>query len=257
MRFFREQSQLAPLAAIGIASFGPLDLHPRSATFGHITTTPKPGWANVDVVRPFVAALGIPVAIETDVNAAALAEYLWGADQALDPLVYITVGTGIGGGAVVNGRPLHGLVHPEMGHIKVPHDTAEDAVSGICRYHGDCLEGLASAPAIAARWRQPAEALPDDHPAWRLEAKYLAFGIAAIIAMLSPRRIVIGGGVMRRRLLLPMIRERVIEVLGGYVQSRAITKSIDHYIIPPALGEQVGVLGAIRVGQRAMADGEQ
>ncbi len=247
-RFFRQQGSLG---AIGIASFGPLDLDPGSATFGSITTTPKPGWAHTDVVGPFKRALGVPVAIDTDVNAAALAEHRWGAGRGFDPLVYVTVGTGIGGGAVVHGKLLHGLVHPEMGHVRVPHDLNQDSFPGVCGYHGDCLEGLASGPAIAARWNQGADTFPSDHPAWELEARYLALGIVAIVGVLSPRRIVLGGGVMQRRELFPMIRARVTELLAGYVQSPAIVKEIDGYIVPPALGDRAGVLGAIALATDA------
>src|SRR5688500_5656056 len=207
--FFAEQAARAPLAALGVACFGPIDLDPRSPTFGWITTTPKPGWRDVDVVGPLRAALRVPVAFDTDVNAAALAEQRWGAGQRLGTLVYVTVGTGIGGGAVVDGRPLHGLVHPEMGHVRVPHDRARDPFDGICPAHGDCWEGLATAPAIAARWGRPPETLPDDHPAWALEARYLALGLANLVLTLSPERVVLGGGVMARAALYPLVRAGV------------------------------------------------
>jgi fructokinase len=253
--FFGEQSAREPLAAIGIAAFGPLDLDPSSPTFGYITATPKSGWAHTDLAGPFRRALGVPAGFDTDVNAAALAECRWGAGRGVDPFVYLTVGTGVGGGALVNGRLLHGLVHPEMGHVRVPHDRSVDPYPGDCPYHGGCLEGLASGRALAARWGQSPETLPADHPAWTLEARYVALGLVAVIGILSPQRIVIGGGVMNQPRLFPMIRADVTELLGGYLRSVAILDQIDRYIVPPALGDHAGVLGAIALGQSA-ASGE-
>lgn len=168
--FFREQQ---PVAAVGIGSFGPLDPNPASATFGHILKTPKSGWSNTDVVGPLRDALGVPVALDTDVNAAALGEHTWGAGQDVRHLLYLTVGTGIGGGAVVDGQPLHGLLHPEMGHLLIPRVEGDD-FAGSCPFHGGCLEGLAAGPALERRWGTRAEHLPEDHPAWDLEAQYLA-----------------------------------------------------------------------------------
>jgi fructokinase len=234
-----------PLAALGIASFGPLDLDVDSPTFGFITGTPKRGWARTDVMGPFRRALAIPAGLDTDVNAAALAEYRWGAGQSCDSLVYVTVGTGIGGGAIVDGHPLHGLVHPEMGHVRVPHDQASDPFGGICPYHGDCLEGLASGPALHERWGTPPERLASDHPAWELEAIYLAHGLATIVSILSPRRIVIGGGLMSAPRLLTRVRVKLVEVLGGYIRASAILEDVERYVVPPALGARAGVLGAI------------
>ena len=249
--FFVEQAARAPLAALGVASFGPVDLDPRSPSFGSITTTPKSGWRGVDLVGPLRKALGVPVGFDTDVNAAALAEHRWGAGRGLATLVYVTVGTGIGGGAVVAGRPLHGLVHPEMGHLRVPHDRARDPFAGICPAHGDCWEGLATAPAIAARWRRAPETLPDGHPAWALEAHYLALGLANVVLTLSPERVVLGGGVMARSHLYPLVRATVSELLGGYLASPALGDGLERYIVPPALGERAGVLGALLLAQGA------
>ena len=234
VEFFQSQPLLA---ALGIASFGPLDLDPRSPTFGFITTTPKPGWARTDVVGPLRRALGVPIAFDTDVNAAALAEQRWGAARDAGSVVYVTVGTGIGGGAVVNGRPLHGLAHPEMGHMRIPHDRTADPFAGACPHHGDCWEGLASAPAIAARWGQAPERLPDDHPAWVHEARYLALGLVNVILTLSPERVVLGGGVMARAGLLERVRAHLKELVAGYVNAADV--------VAPALGERSGVLGAI------------
>jgi fructokinase len=235
VRFLRAQAR--PLTALGVASFGPLDLDQHSPTYGYITSTPKPGWSNVDVRGALHRELGLPVAFDTDVNAAALAESRWGAAQGLDNVLYLTVGTGIGGGALVNGAPLHGLTHPEMGHILIPHDLQADPFRGACPYHGDCLEGLASGVAIERRWGVIAELLPPDHPAWALEARYLALGLANFVCTLSPRRIIIGGGVMHHLDLFPMIREHLRDLLHGYTQAPEI--------VPPLLGDDAGVLGAL------------
>jgi len=248
--FFRDHG---PLAALGIAAFGPLDLDPASPTWGRVTTTPKPGWAGADLAGPFRRALGVPVAVDTDVNGAALAEHRWGAGRGADPFVYLTVGTGIGGGAVVHGRAVHGLVHPEMGHLRVPRDPRADPFRGACPYHADCLEGLASGVAIARRWGAPAEALPAGHPAWDLEARYLACGLVAVIAVLSPRRIAVGGGVMRAAHLLGRVRRDVGELLGGYLDAPALRDGLEQYIVPPALGERAGVLGALALAADAAA----
>lgn len=249
--FFREQP--TAVAAVGIASFGPVDLDPRSPTFGFITTTPKPAWAHTDVAGPFRTALGVPVGFDTDVNGAALGEHRWGAARGVDPLVYVTVGTGIGGGGIVNGRLLHGLVHPEMGHLRLPHDRVADPFPGACPYHGDCLDGLASGRALRERWGAPAETLPADHPAWALEADYLALGLVGVIGVLSPQRIVIGGGVMQQPTLLPRVRRRVVELLAGYVRAREIVEDVENYIVPPALGARAGVVGALALAHEALA----
>jgi fructokinase len=173
------------LEAVGIGSFGPVDLDKGSATYGFITSTPKPHWANVDLVGKVGRALDVPVGFDTDVNAAALGEQKWGAAQGLENFVYLTIGTGIGGGAMVGGRLLHGMVHPEMGHIMMPHDFERDPFFGRCPFHKDCLEGMASGPAIEERWGKPGQDLPDDHPAWELEAHYLAHALMVYTLVLS------------------------------------------------------------------------
>jgi len=225
------------VAAVGIASFGPVDL-----AAGRITSTPKSGWRNFDLAGIVQTGLGIPVAFDTDVNGAALGEARWGAARCVSDFVYLTVGTGIGGGAMVNGALLHGLTHPEMGHIRIPHDRARDPFAGICPFHGDCLEGLASGPAIEARWGLPARELPADHDAWALEARYLALGLVNWICTLSPKLILIGGGVAEQKQLFPMIRAELAAILNGYVEAPRIE--------PPELGARAGVLGAL-----AMAEG--
>lgn len=248
--FFRAvRAQGAMLRAVGIAAFGPLDPNPASATFGYITTTPKPGWARTDFVGPLRAALGIPVGFDTDVNGAALGEGKWGAAQGLETFVYLTIGTGIGGGALVEGRLLHGLMHTELGHIRIPHDRGDDPFPGVCPYHGDCFEGLACGPAIESRWGQRAETLPPDHPAWALEARYIALALVNTILSLCPQRIILGGGVMAQAHLFPMIRQEVVAFLNSYVQVPAILHDIDSYIVPPGLGNRAGVLGAIALAQ--------
>ena len=250
VRFLRESSG-AGLTAVGIGSFGPLDLREGSPAYGRVTSTPKLAWEGVDMVGPVADALGVPVALDTDVNAAALAEHLWGAAMGVDDFVYVTVGTGIGGGAMAGGRLVHGLAHPEMGHMRVPHDRDADDFDGVCPYHGDCLEGLASGPAIERRWGRRPELLPDDHPAWELEAGYLAAGVANLAFTLSSRLVVMGGGVMERPSLLPRIRAGVRELLGGYVLAPQLSHAMDEYIVAPALGARSGVLGAIALAQAA------
>lgn len=252
--FFQEQiAERGPLTAVGIAAFGPLDPNPASPTFGYITTTPKPGWANADLGGRIRQALGVPVGFDTDVNGAALGEWRWGAGQGIDNLVYFTIGTGIGGGAIVNGRLVHGLVHPEMGHIVLAHDRERDPYPGRCPYHGDCFEGMAAGPAIGDRWGRPAYELPPDHPAWDLEARYIALALRSIICTLSPERIILGGGVMEQEQLFGLVRRKTQAYLSGYVQHPAVLEQIDSYIVPPGLGNQAGVLGAIALAQQAAA----
>jgi fructokinase len=243
-----------PVAAIGIGSFGPIDQKPGSATWGHITSTPKPGWANTDVGGEISRRLSAPVAFDTDVNAAALGEHRWGAAQGLETFCYITVGTGIGGGGMTGGSLLHGLVHPEFGHLRVPHDRGRDPFEGVCPYHGDCWEGLASGRAIEARWGRPAAELDGDDEVWMLQAHYLALGLVSVICVLSPERILLGGGVMRRPGLLPLVRREVEGLMNGYQETATI--------MLPALAPRSGVLGAIalaeaREGGPGDASGEQ
>jgi len=244
--FFQREG---PVDAIGIGSFGPVDQKPASPSWGHITTTPKPGWANTDVGQEVRRRLAVPVAFDTDVNAAALGEHRWGAAQGLDTFCYITIGTGIGGGGMAGGNLLHGLLHPEFGHIRIPHDTGADPFPGVCPYHGDCWEGLASGRAIEARWGRPPEELVDNDDVWELEARYVALGLVCVICVLSPQRIVIGGGVGTVGGLLPRVRPQVVALMNGYVNSVAVGDGIADYITPPALGSRSGVLGAIALAE--------
>jgi len=241
------------LRAVGIASFGPVDLRAGSPTYGFITSTPKAGWRDTDVARFVGNALGVPVGFDTDVSGAALGEARWGAAQGLSDFVYLTVGTGIGGGAVVHGQVLHGLMHPEMGHIRIPHDLAEDPYPGCCPFHGDCLEGLASGPSIQARWGANASELPPDHPGLSLEARYLASGLANWVCTLSPQRIVLGGGVVNQSLLFPLIRAELLRLLNGYIQVREITECAERFVVPAMLGSRAGVLGALVLAEQAAA----
>jgi len=251
LEFFRKHHEREALTAVGIASFGPVDPDPVSATFGFITTTPKPGWAHTDFVGMVRENLGVPVGFDTDVNTAALGEHRWGAAQGLDTFIYLTVGTGIGGGGMVGGRLLHGLIHPEMGHVRIPRDPEADPYAGCCPYHGDCLEGLASGPAIEGRWGKRAEFLPADHPAWELEAWYLALGVVNFICTLSPQRVIMGGGVMEQPHLLPLVRQRVQGLLNEYLQAPEILERIDQYIVAPGLGNRAGIAGALALAMQA------
>jgi fructokinase len=242
------------LATIGVGSFGPLDLRPGSPSWGRITTTPKPGWSDTDVAGMLARALGVPIALDTDVNAAALAEHRFGAAIGLDTFCYITVGTGIGGGAVANGALVHGLVHPELGHMRIPHDRVRDPFDGVCPFHRDCLEGLASGEAIRQRGGGGADDPLVGH-ALELEAEYLALGLVNVTWVLSPERIVIGGGVMNAPGLLPRIRERVRELAGGYLAVPELGDDVDRYIVAPELGDRAGIIGALAlaVGARTGA----
>jgi fructokinase len=242
--FFAAHSEIV---AIGVGSFGPLDLDERSPRFGSITTTPKPGWTGTDVRSLLAAKVGLPIAIETDVGAAALAEGRFGAAQGLDTFCYITVGTGIGGGVVVRGEVAHGLLHPEFGHMRIPHDRGRDPFVGCCPYHGDCFEGLASGEALRQRFGIPPHELTED--AWVLEAEYLALGLVNVICTLSPQRIILGGGVMNARDLLSLVRERVRALAGGYFDTPALRDGIDDYIVRPALGDRAGVIGALELAR--------
>lgn len=249
--FFTEQAKRVRLAAIGIAAFGPLDLRPHSPTWGYITTTPKLPWQQVDLAGHFRRKHKVPVGLDTDVNGAAMAEALWGAGRGLRDLVYITVGAGIGGGALVHGEPIHGVMHPEMGHMRIPHDLLEDPFEGCCPFHGDCLEGLASGTAMEKRWGVPPAELPDDHPGWELEARYLALGVLCVVTVLSPQRVVLGGGVVQRPHTLPRIREHLASLLNRYIQVPEVCDSLDTYLVAPGLGHRSGLMGGLALARAA------
>jgi fructokinase len=247
--FFRERG---PVAALGVGCFGPVDLDPASPRWGWVTTTPKSGWTATDVAGPLHESLGVPVAFETDVGAAAVGEGRWGAGRGLESFCYVTVGTGIGAGVVAGGVPLHGLVHPEPGHVLVPHDRERDPFPGCCPYHGDCLEGLASGEALRQRWGAPGEELRD--PAvWDLEAEYLAAGFANLVLTVSPRRLIVGGGVGGVPGLLDLVRPRLAEALGGYLDAPELGGGLDEYLVAPVLGPRSGVVGALELARAAIA----
>ena len=194
---------------------------------------------------------GSPVGFDTDVNGAALGEWTWGAAQGLENFLYLTIGTGVGGGGMSGGKLMHGMVHPEMGHMSLPHDYERDPFMGSCPYHHDCLEGMANGPALEKRWGVRAEHLPPDHPAWELEANYLGLAVANLICILSPEKVILGGGVMDQKHLFPMVRNRVQEALNGYVQAPQVLSGLDEYIVPPGLGNRAGLLGAIALAMQA------
>lgn len=235
--------------AVGIGSFGPVDVDPASHTWGNVTTTPKPGWQHTPVASVVRDRLGVPVVFDTDVTAAALGEHRWGAGRDVPSLCYLTVGTGIGGGLIVDGRPVRGLVHPEVGHLRIPHDARRDPFPGSCPSHGDCWEGLASGTALTRRWDSPPQDLADDHEAWDLEAEYLALGILSIVSVASPHRVVVGGGVMERAGLLDKVRRRLRELVNGYLDTALLADRIDAYLVSPALGDRAGVLGALALAE--------
>ena len=250
--YFKEQNSTKKLSSIGIGSFGPIDLNRNSKTYGFITSTPKLNWENVDFVGAIRSSFNIPIGFDTDVNAAAIGEYQWGAAQALTNFIYLTIGTGIGGGGIINGIPLHGLLHPEMGHIFIPRDNSDKkSYEGNCPRHKDCFEGLASGPAIRNRWGRPPQDLNQDHPAWEYIAKYISYALVNYICTLSPQRIIIGGGVMKQSKLYPLIHQMVKELLNNYLQLPEITENIQNYIVPPTLGDRSGILGAIALAKQA------
>jgi fructokinase len=240
-----------PVQRLGLATFGPIDLDRDSPTYGSILSSPKLAWQGCPIVHVLQTALRVSVVADTDVNAAAMAEATYGAGRGADPLVYLTVGTGIGGGAMIHGRLLHGLMHPEMGHLllaRVPGDTRPSG----CPFHADCLEGLASGHAIRVRFGPP-EILPPEHEAWTLEAAYLGQALATITAILSPQRIIIGGGVMHQPFLLPQIRATCAQTLRGYWPRLNTPGDFESYIVAPGLGTEAGVIGALHLAQEGDA----
>ena len=238
-----------PVEAIGMGSFGPVDEMPDSPTYGFITNTPKSDWQHTDLRSPLQEALGVPIAFDLDVNAAALGEQHWGTGQNVSSFVYITVGTGVGGSFMQDGRPLRGLLHPEMGHMYLPH-APDDDFDGCCPFHGDCLEGMAAAPALEARWGASPADLPDEHPAWAMEAHYLGTALANLACILTPERFILGGGVMHREVLFPSIRRVLRKRLDGYLDVAPLTEETDGYVVPAALGADAGVRGALAMAHQ-------
>ena len=241
-------------AAVGIGSFGPLDLRESSSSWGRITTTPKPGWRDTDVASVFAGRLGVPVGFDTDVNAAALGEQRHGAARGLHTFCYITIGTGIGGGGMIQGRLMHGLLHPEFGHLRIPHDRQRDPFDGGCPFHGDCWEGLASGDAIGKRWGYGAGSTWDAaHVA--LEAEYIALGLLDVMCVLSPQRLIVGGGVMSEPALLPLVRTKLRALAAGYFDVPELEDGLDEFVVAPALDERAGVIGALELARIAFDEG--
>lgn len=250
--FDRIQRRHGRLSALSIGSFGPLSLDPSATDFGQIVSTPKAGWSGVDLIGHFRQGVDAPIILETDVNCAAVGELLFGAGKGLNSLCYITVGTGIGVGLLIGGAPHRGANHPEAGHIRVPRAPGDQAFDGVCRFHGDCVEGLASGPAIRARWGLPAETLPPDHPCWGVVADYIASLCASLTYIVRPERIVIGGGVMQQPTLHARTRASLREKLGGYDASLS-RMDLDAYIARSTAGASAGLTGALAIAYRRIA----
>lgn len=234
------------IEALGIGCFGPIDVNRDSATYGYITTTPKLAWQNFNIVGAFRDKLGVPVGFDTDVNGSALGEYTWGIAKRLHSCIYITIGTGVGVGVIVDGRLVHGMLHPEGGHIllhKLPHDTYE----GFCPFHKNCMEGLAAGPAIEGRWGKKAVALADRKEVWEMEAEYIAQALVDYLMLFSPQRMILGGGVMHQTQLLPLIREKFHKLLNGYIKTKEL-EDLDSYIVVQSLDDKQGIMGALKLG---------
>lgn len=271
--FFQRRADTLGLESLGIGMFGPIDCDTRSSRWGYLLNTPKQGWADIDIGQRLQRALGVPVRLETDVAAAALGEWRWGAGRGTKTCVYATVGTGIGAGILIDGEPLRGHFHPEVGHMRVPRmgpdmpDVKGEAISGeekngsdsekrpsfrgVCIHHGDCLEGLASGPAMKARWGMAPEDLPWGHPAWTLEAEYLAQAFVNLTLTVAPDRIIVGGGIGLRPGLLELVAERMAPLLGGYVRALDSVEALHAYLVRAELGSEAGLLGAAELGREA------
>lgn len=237
--------------ALGIGCFGPIDLNRKSKTYGYITTTPKLAWANYNIVGAFRKALGVPVGFDTDVNGSALGEASWGCTKGLSNSMYITIGTGVGAGIISNGKVLHGMLHPEAGHVLLKKHP-EDVYEGSCPYHHTCLEGLAAGPAIEARWGKKGVELAEQKAVWEMEAYYIGQALVNYIMILSPERIILGGGVMHQVHMLPLVREEVKRQLAGYIRTREL-EDIDHYIVLPSLNDNQGIMGALKLALDELA----
>ena len=248
LSYFKEKD----IKSLGIGSFGPVDLDPKSPSYGYITSTPKAHWGNTNFANYFQKELGVPISFDTDVNVAALGEITYGAAKGLDSCLYLTIGTGIGGGAIVNNTIVHGFTHPEMGHILLPQHPDDD-YAGFCPYHKNCFEGLASGPALADRWQKKGHELASDHKAWNIEAFYIAQALMNYIYILSPKKIILGGGVMKQAQLFPLIHAEVQRLANGYIKHPLLEDKIADYIVPPLLGDNAGIMGAIALGMKNKA----
>lgn len=248
IRWYKERN----IDALGIGTFGPVDLNPSSPTYGWITSTPKPGWGNTPLLPRMQEALSVPAEIDTDVNAAALAEWQLGAARGLNSCMYVTIGTGVGAGLVIEGKMVHGLIHPELGHMLLRQEANDPSPEGFCPYHKGCIEGLCSGPAMEKRWGRKAFDLPQDHEAWDLEAAYLAQMCMNAICAFSPEKIILGGGVMQQKHLFPRIRKKTAALLNGYVQAEPVLNGMENYITEPGLGTRSGALGALLLARKAL-----
>lgn len=256
IEYIRNVQKKAKIDAIGLCIFGPLDLNKSSPTYGYINPgASKVQWSGFDVVGSLKREFDLPIGFDTDVNGAAIGEYRWGAAQGLTDFIYLTVGTGIGGGAMSNGKLLHGNMHPEMGHIMVYQDKEVDPFEGVCSCHKNCLEGLASGPSMKERWNvDSALDLPSNHIAWDIEARYLGMALAAYTLILSPQKIVLGGGVMRQAHMMPKVRDEMLKALNGYVLVDSVMKHTDSYVVPPGLEENSGICGALALAEQSLKE---
>lgn len=241
------------IEALGIGCFGPIDLNRESAAYGYITTTPKEGWQYFNIVGALKDALHVPIGFDTDVNASVLGEYTWGIGRGLHSCLYVTIGTGVGVGVIVDGKLLHGMLHPEGGHILL-HPMSGDRYQGKCPFHKNCFEGLASGTALEDRWGKAAAQLSDREVVWQLEAEYIAQALVDYVCMLSPQRIILGGGVMHQTQLLPMVREKFAKRMNGYLKTREL-EDLDSYIVLQSLDDKQGIMGALKLGMMELERG--
>lgn len=241
------------LAAVGVGCFGPVELDSTSPHYGTILATPKPGWRNFPLLAHLRRALDVPIGLDTNVNAAALGEAVWGCTRNVPNSICITVGAGVGVGVIIGGKPYHGMIHPEGGHIFVSRRPDDPLTQGVCPYHTNCLEGLVGSSAIERRWGRPAQVLSEVPAVWELEAYYIAQAICSYIMMLSPQRIVLGGGMLHGPQMLPLIRKEVRRQLHGYLRGKGL-EDLDNYIVPASLGDDQGVLGALKLAMDAFSD---
>ncbi len=240
------------ICALGVGSFGPVDVRKHSKTYGNVLNTPKIAWRNYPIVQTLKDALNIPVGLDTDVNAALLGEVVWGAAKGLSDAVYIKIGAGIGMGAISGGHLIHGMLHPEIGHIKMVR-VEGDTYKGHCPNHGACFEGMACGPAIHDRWGKSPKELADNAQVWEFEARYISQALTAVTLMLSPQKIILGGGVMHQSKLFPLIRKYLLEEINNYIDTKEL-RNIDSYVVPAALNDNQGIMGALKLAEIAATD---
>lgn len=251
IEFFKDKG----ICALGIGCFGPVDLDKKSPTYGYITSTPKLAWTNYPIVAEFEKALGVPVGFDTDVNAAALGEATWGCTRDVENSIYITIGTGVGVGVIANGKPYHGMIHPEGGHILLSRHPEDPMVGSGCPFHENCMEGLAAGPSLEKRWGVKGAELADRPEVWEMEAWYIGQAITNYIMILSPERIICGGGVMHQPCLLPLIRKEVARQMNGYIKGKGMD-DLDNYIVGVSLNDNQGAMGAVKLAMDALAEKE-